>query len=629
MTLTRIEAKSLTFHTIELQLAPNSTYFQMNIFVDIVQSKKTQVPFEFYDLPVCPGPKLSKKDRMRSSLGAKLQGYNYKASPYPITVLKSTPCTPLCLVKITPRKLKWLRKLVNNQYRIHMALDGLPLLMSSPDYKYTVRGYPVGFKSTKGDSEDFFLYNHLRFTIGYNQRPDGAIHIVRFEVHPVSIRHGVEGDAVKFDTQIETCSAQSQGNVINDPANFLPLDIGDKDLLEVVYSYETYWVETDNAWADRWDVYLVGSPDDEVHYFAIVNSLMVVIFLSAGVSFIMIRTLKKDLAAYNDISMQDDDIEETGWKLVHGDVFRPPKTGRMLLSVCVGTGAQIGVAVTVTLFSALLGVLSPMNKGETLTTILVLYVLSGSVAGYISSRIYKLCDGKAWKRTTLLTAAGFPGLLVGMFLCLDLFLAFAGAATAVSVWTIISLFLLWVCVSTPLVFVGSYFGFRANKIESPTKTNQIARFIPEGPWYTKSTNAFFLSGLLPFGSVSIELLFIMAAIWLHHIYYAIGFLLFVVLILGLTCAEVAIVMNYLQLASENHQWWWQSFFNSASTGAYLLIYSVWFLYQKLSLVGFLPIMVYFTYMTMMSITLGLFCGSIGFLSCLLFNKAIYSAVKVD
>lgn len=41
---------------------------------------------------------------------------------------------------------------------------------------------------------------------------------------------------------------------------------------------------------------------------------------------IIVRTLRRDIAQYN---REDDDledaIEETGWKLVHGDVFRPPK----------------------------------------------------------------------------------------------------------------------------------------------------------------------------------------------------------------------------------------------------------------------------------------------------------------
>lgn len=605
---------------------------EIDMYVDLVDSRKTQVPFKFFDLPVCPGPNVSKKNRLRRNIGAKLQGFNYKPSPYPLSVLFDTPCQPLCLVKITRRKLVWLRSLVKKHYRVHMTLDSLPLLMKSSTFQYSVRGYPVGFRIAGDTVEEdkYYLYNHLRFSITYTLQENDAVHITGFTVHPVSIKHGVEGDVVKFDTQIETCNTHKQQNIINDPTNFLRLELPrESDALEVFYSYEVTWIESPLLWADRWDVYLVGSPDEEVHYFAVVNSLVVCFFLTCAIFIILVRTLKKDIAAYNDFTGSDPDIEETGWKLVHGDVFRPPRNGAMILTVCVGTGAQIGVAVILTLASALFGLLSSLNNGETLSSILILYVLSGSVAGYVSSRIYKFCDGKAWKRTTVLTAVGFPGLIFTMFLCLNIGLAFAGAATAVSIWTIISIFLLWICVSTPLVFVGSYFGYRADKIEAPSKTNQIARFIPEGPWYTKTPQSWFICSVLPFGSVSIEVLFIMAAVWLHQIYYAIGFLLFVFIILGLTCAESSVVMNYIQLGAENHQWWWRSFMNCAFTGVFLLLYSLWFLAAKLSLVGFLPVLIYVTYMTMVSIALGLFCGSVGFLACLSFNKIIYGAVKVD
>ena len=38
--------------------------------------------------------------------------------------------------------------------------------------------------------------------------------------------------------------------------------------------------------------------------------------------------------------IQEDTMEETGWKLVHGDVFRPPKN-KQLLSALLGAGVQI------------------------------------------------------------------------------------------------------------------------------------------------------------------------------------------------------------------------------------------------------------------------------------------------
>lgn len=45
---------------------------------------------------------------------------------------------------------------------------------------------------------------------------------------------------------------------------------------------------------------------------------------------------------------QEDIQEDFGWKLVHGDVFRPP-TCTMLLSVCVGSGAQLLVMTIISL----------------------------------------------------------------------------------------------------------------------------------------------------------------------------------------------------------------------------------------------------------------------------------------
>lgn len=41
-------------------------------------------------------------------------------------------------------------------------------------------------------------------------------------------------------------------------------------------------------------------------------------------------------------------MEETGWKLVHGDVFRPPQRA-WLLTAFVGSGVQIFCMVLITL----------------------------------------------------------------------------------------------------------------------------------------------------------------------------------------------------------------------------------------------------------------------------------------
>mmetsp|Transcript_4918 Transcript_4918/g.10741 ORF Transcript_4918/g.10741 Transcript_4918/m.10741 type:complete len:719 (-) Transcript_4918:266-2422(-) len=611
-------------------------------FAELVESKKTQLPFEFYDLPTCPEPsdKIKKRFRRRKNLGSRLMGHDLKLSPYNIATKQSKGCTPLCMVEIGGKKLRWMRKLVDRQYRIHLTLDQLPVLMRSKELNYAVRGYPIGFKalasSTGLQDDQYFMYNHFKFTITYREDPGEfeGIRITGFDVHPVSIAHKkVSKDEVMQENgerqePYSTCT--SEVSPVNDPDTYLPLRVGPTgEDMRILYSYEVYWEKSDIPWADRWDVYLVGSPDDEIHYFAIVNSLMIVVFLTGAVATILIRTLKKDIAGYNELQTLEDAREESGWKLVHGDVFRPPQNTPLILCVMVGTGAQIGSAFFFTLLASMLRMLNPIKKGQALTAVIMLYVLCGGIGGYVSARLYKFCDAKAWKKNTLATAIFFPSIIVGMFMVLNVFLTVVGAATAVSFLTIFLIFFLWACVATPLAFLGSYFGFRAEKIEVPTKTNQIARFIPEVPYYANPPVSMFLAGLLPFGSVCIELFFIMSALWLHQLYYIMGFLMAVLLILVATCTEVAMVMCYLQLCVEDHRWWWKSFLNCASAGVYLFMYSLWFLASKLDLVGVLPVVVYLTYMSMISMAFGLMCGTVGYLSCFWFTKTIYAAVKVD
>ena len=82
-------------------------------------------------------------------------------------------------------------------------------------------------------------------------------------------------------------------------------------------------------------------------------------------------------------------LQESGWKLVHGDVFRAPNPYPMMFSVLVGTGVQLLCMCIATIVFAAVGFLSPANRGSLVIAVLVLYVLMGSFAGYSSARLYK------------------------------------------------------------------------------------------------------------------------------------------------------------------------------------------------------------------------------------------------
>ncbi|KAL7568422.1 hypothetical protein ACA910_012139 [Epithemia clementina (nom. ined.)] len=624
-------------------VAPESYYLDENVFLtaDLVSSRRSPIPYKYYDLPFCPQPvqidhrNFLTRNRADLNLGSRLQGHDPKVAPFmKFHVKNDTGCTPICSVSLSGKTMHWLRRLIELSYRVHLTLDQLPVLMRSKEYNYAVRGYPIGFQAPPSFealvSGQFYLFNHLKFVITYHEDPSlfEGVRITGFDVHPMSVQHELtaDGSTVTEQTQLSTCSREP---VENNPGNYLPLRTRGGLPLPVVYSYEVQWVSSELAWADRWDVYLLGAPDDDRHYFSIVNSLMIVLFLTGAISTIVIRTLRQDIAVCDEMESLDDSAEVSGWKLVHGDVFRPTTTAPIVLSVLAGTGCQVGSAFAMTILAAMAKLLNPVKKGHTLTAVIILYVLCGSVAGCVSSRIYKFTDGKAWKLTVIMTAVGLPGVLLSIFMVLNVLLSSASAATAASFLTIFCLFLLWVCVSAPLVLVGAYIGLKQEKIECPVKTNEIARVVPSLPMYAEPRFTGFMGGLLLFGCICIELDMIMSALWLHQIYFVMEFLLASLLILTVACAQVSVVSTYLHLCAENHRWWWLSFWNCASAGIYLFLYALWFLATRLEMVGFLPVIVYLTYMGMISMCFGIYCGAVGFLSSFWFVQTFYTAVNAS
>ena len=152
---------------------------------------------------------------------------------------------------------------------------------------------------------------------------------------------------------------------------------------------------------------------------------------------------------------------------------------------------------------------------------------------------------------------------------------------AVPFGTLFAIVFLWFGISVPLVFVGSYLGFKKDVEADPVRTNKIPRQIPEQPWYMQTFFSVLVGGVLPFGAVFIELFFILTSVWFHQFYYIFGFLFLVFVILIITCAEITIVLCYFQLCSEDYNWWWRAFLTSGSSAIYLFLYSGFYFVNRL------------------------------------------------
>ncbi|EEC85043.1 hypothetical protein OsI_32361 [Oryza sativa Indica Group] len=593
--------------------------------VNKLTSVKTQLPYAYYSLPFCKPETIVDS---AENLGEVLRGDRIENSPYVFQMREPKMCQIVCKLTVGEKEAKELKEKIEDEYRVNMILDNLPLVVSVLRQDKNIAyqgGYHVGVKGqyTGSKEEKYFIHNHLSFLVKYHKDDDSELsRIVGFEVKPYSIKHQLDDKWDGVNTRLSTCDPHANKLVTSSDS---PQEV--EAGKEIIFTYDVRFEESDIKWASRWDTYLLMT-DDQIHWFSIVNSLMIVLFLSGMVAMIMLRTLYRDISRYNQLETQEEAQEETGWKLVHGDVFRPP-TNSDLLCVYVGTGVQFFGMLLVTMIFAVLGFLSPSNRGGLMTAMLLVWVLMGLLAGYASSRLYKMFKGSEWKRITMRTAFLFPGIAFVIFFILNALIWGEKSSGAVPFTTMFALVLLWFGISVPLVFVGSYLGFKKPALEPPVKTNKIPRQIPEQAWYMNPIFTILIGGILPFGAVFIELFFILTSIWLHQFYYIFGFLFLVFVILIITCAEITVVLCYFQLCSEDYMWWWRSYLTSGSSALYLFLYAAFYFFTKLQITKLVSGILYFGYMLLASLAFFVLTGTIGFCACFWFTRLIYSSVKID
>lgn len=446
------------------------------------------------------------------SLGSILFGDRIYNGPLSVEMLRNQSCVPLCKMLASPEQASFLNDRITERYGINWMVDGLPVAdagLTSVDG--TVRANSVGFAlgsildAQMHRLETPALYNHYRLNVSYHERAPNEYRVVGVNVIPMSrdsLPHGVNGEV--------QCSAKQ------------PLFLSTKEATPVAYTYDVIWTPSNTPWATRWDAYL-HVVDPRIHWYSLLNSLAIVALLCVMVGLIMARAVRRDIYRYNAIDLTEDIQEDYGWKLVHGEVFRPPSHA-MLLSVMAGTGAQLLAIAVVTLFFALLGFLSPSNRGSLATIMIVTWTLFGFVSGWVSAKVYASFDGEQWRRNMLLTATLFPSVIFATMNLLNLLLVYNQSAGAVPFGTLLALVALWFLINAPLSCLGSYFGLRSGSFPHPVRVNQIPRQIPPSPWYLRPWPSALLSGILPFGAAWLELFFIINSLFGNRVYYAFGFL---------------------------------------------------------------------------------------------------------
>ncbi|KAG9147985.1 hypothetical protein Leryth_003570 [Lithospermum erythrorhizon] len=595
---------------------------QLSVKVNSLTSIDTELPYGYYSLPFCK-PLEGVKDSAEN-LGELLMGDRIENSPYRFKMYQNESEIFLCKTKpLSVVEFNLLSERIGEMYQVNLNLDNLPAIryMNKDGYFVRFTGFPVGIKVQNVS----YVFNHLKFTVLVHKWDNDVpgYMVVGFEVVPCSFQHKQDmikslSTYAKYPSQIK-CDPVAVGMPIKEGAT-------------VAFSYEVAFVESDIKWPSRWDAYL-KMEGSKVHWYSILNSLMVITFLAGIVLIIFLRTIRRDLARYEELDKEaQSEINEelSGWKLVVGDVFRAP-IHHGLLCVMVADGCRILGMAFVTIFFAALGFMSPASRGALITGMLMFYMFLGILAGFVAVWLYKTLNcgnSTGWSAVSWKVACFFPGIAFLILTVLNFLLWGSGSTGAIPVTTYIVLILLWFFISVPLTLIGGFLGTRAPHLEYPIRTNQIPREIPTSRF--PSWMLVLGAGTLPFGTLFIELFFIMSSIWLGRVYYVFGFLLIVLLLLMVVCVEVSVVLTYMHLCVEDWRWWWKSFAASGSVALYIFFYSINYLVFDLkNLSGTVSAMLYLGYSLLMVFAIMLATGAIGFLASFFFVHRLFSSVKID
>lgn len=525
-------------------------------------------------------------ERHHQRLGESIVGDRRETTPYEITFLDEVQWRLLCEAVLTPTELYKLKDAIHNNYFFEMFAEDLAMW----GYLGDVEGEDLILGEVDENSQTY-IYPHLYFLFGTNQG------------------------------QIVTAQVTTEAEYR------VPITSVDEPT-KVQFSYSVKWYEEDLQWKDRMSLYSDNRflPSSfEIHWLSIVNSIVLVLLLTAFLGVILIRVLRDDFSNYMDV-----DEEESGWKLIHGDVFRFPQLP-LFFSAATGTGLQLIASVFFLLIMSLTNLVSTTRRGSILAASVVIYCLLSIIGGYYSSRLYQQMNGKQWVRCILLTATLFPGPLLLIFAWVNTLAIMHGSTSALPLGTIFTIIGLYCFLSLPLTVVGGILArnYAPPNFSAPTRATKVAREIPtEVPWYKSRAMQILVAGLLPFSAIYIELNYIFASIWGHQIYTLFGILFLTFALLLIVTSFISVTLLYFQLAREDHRWWWVAFINGGASGISIFMYSFVY-FQRSNMDGLLQGSFYFGYMTLVSYAYFLMLGSGSFYTCLTFVRFIYSNIKID
>lgn len=407
---------------------------------------------------------------MSLNLGEVLRGDRIMTSDFELFMGQDVECQTLCSREISRSEVKWARQMIQEGYAAEWIVDNLPGATSfvtlDRSRKYYAAGFKLGYQDFSVSSgyvkPRYFINNHFTLVFRWRKAPRkigeaGGKVIVGFEVYPKSIsaagreQGGCPENVHENHEPLELYIPSDKSKLEKYAGlSYVPDIDNDEDdgaTLKIPYTYSVYFREDESIeWSNRWDLYFSYQEEGSMtHWLAIVNSLIIAGALGVMVIVIWSRTMRGDIKGRGDGVMEsgqpkpqpqpqkgeglleqpEADVEReadlsvaeeaaediSGWKLLHGDVFRVPACSG-LLAPLVGSGMQLLFMATGLLTLSSLGILNPSFRGGFVSVGLGLFVFAGLFSGYFSARLFQTFGGVYWRRNILIVSSisfGFYG----------------------------------------------------------------------------------------------------------------------------------------------------------------------------------------------------------------------------
>ena len=583
----------------------------LSIQAGSLSSRRGIIPYGYTRLNICNSQKVIKAE---DTLGEILTGEVLYTTDYIAKTNEDEFCQILCYNSFSEKNVNLIKKLIRRRYFTNWIVDKLPagLILYNEETKQTslkyFNGIPLGYHK----DGVFYIYNHYQFHILLNKIDDDRFNVVGFNILPMSIKHNQE-EAI--------CAKESKDILENLEKEPQPLVEGN-----ILFTYDVVFEYSDITLASRWDHYKTARTG--IHWGGIILSEVIIVAISIIIASILCKNLRSDISSYNSRVSNLEEINEYDWKQISGDVFRPPAVNLLLLCSILGTGTQLFLMIAATLFFGLFGYMNPEQRSNILNIGILFFCLMGLPGGYISALFYRFWGGTSWLRVSLLTSFLFPGCLIFGYIIVNIILSIEKSNAAVHFYDLVSLFILWIFCTFPLILIGSFFGYKSRRINVPCEINRIPSAIPEKPCYLHYKHIILVTGFIGFATIFIELSDVMGALWNHEIYlmatyFWISFFLFIIVV-----GEISVLFVYFNLCRGDYNWWWKSLIMGSSPVIYFIIYSIiYFFYMKISTLS--ASVVYFGIMGLICAMVFFICGSISLFFNFAFLKFIYSKIRRD